>query len=223
MKEVVLDTETTGLSVEEGHRIVEIGCVELNNLIPTSNKFHYYLNPGKKVSKEALKIHGYTDDFLSDKKKFKEIVHEFLEFIKGKRLIIHNAEFDLSHLNNELELIGKNKIEKQNIIDTLELARNKFPGSGISLDALCKRYRIDNSKREKHTALIDCELLTKVYINLIDQREPSLNFSSKNDNNLDIMNIRSKDYCKKIVVPTTKELKLHKEYLKNSLKKNYFN
>jgi DNA polymerase-3 subunit epsilon len=223
MKEVVLDTETTGLSVEEGHRIVEIGCVELNDLIPTSNKFHYYLNPGKKISKEALKIHGYTDDFLSDKKKFKEIVHEFLEFIKGKRLIIHNAEFDLSHLNNELELIGKNKIEKQNIVDTLELARNKFPGSGISLDALCKRYRIDNSKREKHTALIDCELLTKVYINLIDQREPSLNFSSKNDNNLDIMNIRSKDYCKKIVVPTTKELKLHKEYLKNSLKKNYFN
>ena len=223
MKEVVLDTETTGLSVEEGHRIVEIGCVELNNLIPTSNKFHYYLNPGKKVSKEALKIHGYTDDFLSDKKKFKEIVHEFLEFIKGKRLIIHNAEFDLSHLNNELELIGKNKIEKQNIIDTLELARNKFPGSGISLDALCKRYRIDNSKREKHTALIDCELLTKVYINLIDQREPSLNFSTKNDNNSNIMNIRSKDYCKKIVVPTTKELKLHKEYLKNSLKKNYFN
>jgi DNA polymerase-3 subunit epsilon len=223
MKEVVLDTETTGLSVEEGHRIVEIGCVELNDLIPTSNKFHYYLNPGKKISKEALKIHGYTDDFLSDKKKFKEIVHEFLEFIKGKRLIIHNAEFDLSHLNNELELIGKNKIEKQNIVDTLELARNKFPGSGISLDALCKRYRIDNSKREKHTALIDCELLTKVYINLIDQREPSLNFSSKNDNNLDIMNIRSKNYCKKILVPTTKELKLHKEYLKNSLKKNYFN
>jgi len=223
MKEIVLDTETTGLSVEEGHRIVEIGCVELNDLIPTSNKFHYYLNPEKKVSKEALKIHGYTDDFLSDKKKFKEIVHEFLEFIKGKRLIIHNAEFDLSHLNNELELIGKNKMEKQNIVDTLELARNKFPGSGISLDALCKRYRIDNSKREKHTALIDCELLTKVYINLIDQKEPSLNFSSKNDNNSDIMNIRSKDYCKKIVVPTTKELKLHKEFLKNSLKKNYFN
>tara|TARA_B100000315_G_scaffold59568_1_gene54057 strand:+ start:53 stop:724 length:672 start_codon:yes stop_codon:yes gene_type:complete len=223
MKEVVLDTETTGLSVEEGHRIVEIGCVELNDLIPTSNKFHYYLNPGKKVSEKALKIHGYTDDFLSDKKKFKEIVHEFLEFIKGKRLIIHNAEFDLSHLNNELKLIGKNKIEKQNIVDTLELARNKFPGSGISLDALCKRYRIDNSKRKKHTALIDCELLTKVYINLIDQREPSLNFSLKNDNNSDIMNIRSKDYCKKIVVPTTKELKLHKEYLKNSLKKNYFN
>lgn len=223
MKEVVLDTETTGLSAEEGHRIVEIGCVELNDLIPTSNKFHYYLNPGKKVSEKALKIHGYTDDFLSDKKKFKEIVHEFLEFIKGKRLIIHNAEFDLSHLNNELKLIGKNKIEKQNIVDTLDLARNKFPGSGISLDALCKRYRIDNSKRKKHTALIDCELLTKVYINLIDQREPSLNFSLKNDNNSDIMNIRSKDYCKKIVVPTTKELKLHKEYLKNSLKKNYFN
>ena len=170
MKEVVLDTETTGLEVKDGHRIVEIGCIELENLIPTSKKFHCYLNPERKVSEKALKVHGYTDEFLSDKKKFKDIANEFLEFIKDKKLIIHNAEFDLAHLNNELQLIGKNKINNKNIIDTLDLARDKFPGSGISLDALCKRYRIDNSKREKHSALVDCELLTKVYINLIDQK-----------------------------------------------------
>ena len=176
MKEIVLDTETTGLSVKDGHRIVEIGCIELDNLIPTTKKFHCYLNPERKVSEEAFKIHGYKDEFLSDKKKFHQIADEFLEFIRGKKLIIHNAEFDLAHLNNELQLIGKNKIQKENVIDTLDIARNKFPGSAINLDALCKRYRIDNSKREKHNALIDCELLAKVYINLIDQKEPSLNF-----------------------------------------------
>ena len=223
MKEVVLDTETTGLSVKEGHRVVEIGCIELDDLIPTSNKFHYYLNPERKVSEKALEVHGYTNEFLSDKKKFKEIADEFLEFIKDKKLIIHNAEFDLAHLNNELRLIGKKKIDKQNILDTLELARDKFPGSGISLDALCKRYRIDNSKREKHTALIDCELLTKVYINLIDQKEPTLNFQSKNDNSLDAISHASKNYFKKIVVPTPEEIKQHKEYLKKSIKKNFFN
>ena len=170
MKEVVLDTETTGLEVKDGHRIVEIGCIELENLIPTSKKFHCYLNPERKVSEKALEVHGYTDEFLSDKKKFKDIVDEFLEFIKDKKLIIHNAEFDLTHLNNELQLIGKNKINKNSIIDTLDLARDKFPGLGISLDALCKRYRIDNSKRKKHTALIDCELLSRVYINLFDDK-----------------------------------------------------
>ena len=223
MKEVVLDTETTGLSVKEGHRIVEIGCIELDDLVPTSNKFHYYLNPERKVSEKALEVHGYTDEFLSDKKKFKEIANEFLDFIKDKKLIIHNAEFDLSHLNNELQLMGGKKIDKQNIIDTLELARDKFPGSGISLDALCKRYRIDNSKREKHTALVDCELLTKVYINLIDQKEPKLNFQPKIDNNSDKINRESINYFKKIVVPTPQELKFHKEYLKKSLKKNFFN
>ena len=175
MKEIVLDTETTGLSVKSGHKIVEIGCIELDELVLTSNKYHCYLNPERKVSEEALKIHGYTDEFLSDKKKFHQIADEFLEFIKNKKLIIHNAEFDLAHLNNELQLIGKNKIQKENIIDTLDIARNKFPGSAINLDALCKRYRIDNSKREKHNALIDCELLAKVYINLIDQKEPTLN------------------------------------------------
>ena len=223
MKEVVLDTETTGLEVKDGHRIVEIGCIELENLIPTSKKFHCYLNPERKVSEKALEVHGYTDEFLSDKKKFKDIVDEFLEFIKDKKLIIHNAEFDLTHLNNELQLIGKNKINKNSIIDTLDLARDKFPGLGISLDALCKRYRIDNSKRKKHTALIDCELLARVYINLIDQKEPMLDFKTTNQNNQYSENQNPKDYFKKIVVPSSEELKLHKEYLKKSLKKNYFN
>ena len=223
MKEVVLDTETTGLEIKDGHRIVEIGCIELENLIPTSKKFHCYLNPERKVSEKALEVHGYTDEFLSDKKKFKDIADEFLEFIEDKKLIIHNAEFDLAHLNNELKLIGKNKINKNNIIDTLDLARDKFPGSGISLDALCKRYRIDNFKRKKHTALIDCELLSRVYINLIDQKEPMLDFQATNENNQYSENQKSKDYFKKIVVLSSEELKLHKEYLKKSLKKNYFN
>ena len=223
MKEVVLDTETTGISIRDGHRIVEIGCIELDNLVPTLNKFHCYLNPERRVSEKALEIHGYTDQFLSDKKKFSEIADEFLLFIKDKKLIIHNAEFDITHLNNELQIANKKKIDKNNVIDTLELARDKFPGSPISLDALCKRYRIDNSKREKHTALIDCELLTKVYINLTDQREPSLDFVSENQSfsnkNLDKTNV----YSKKVVEPTTEELKLHKKYLKNYMKKNFFN
>ena len=222
MNEIVLDTETTGISVKDGHRIVEIGCIELNNLIPTKKRFHCYLNPERKVSEKALEVHGYTDQFLSNKKKFIEIADEFLSFISGKKLVIHNAEFDISHLNNELELAGKKKINRENVVDTLEIARNKYPGSQISLDALCKRYRIDNSKREKHTALIDCELLTKVYINLIDQKEPSLDFLSKNEeiNNLNINKV--KNYSKIIVEPKEEELKLHKVFLKNHLKKNYF-
>ncbi len=223
MKEVVLDTETTGLSIRDGHRIVEIGCIELDNLVPTSNKFHCYLNPERRVSEKALEVHGYTDQFLADKKKFFEIADDFLLFIKDKKLIIHNAEFDIGHLNNELQIVGKKKISRNNVIDTLELARDKFPGSQISLDALCKRYRIDNSKREKHTALIDCELLSKVYINLTDQKEPSLDFVSGNQNlnkkNLDNISV----YSKKIVEPTPEELKSHKKYLKNYLKKNFFN
>ena len=223
MKEVVLDTETTGLSVKDGHRIVEIGCIELDNLIPNSNKFHCYLNPERKVSEKALEVHGYTDQFLADKKKFADIADEFLLFIKDKRLIIHNAEFDISHLNNELQIAGKEKIDIENVTDTLDIARDKFPGSQISLDALCKRYRIDNSKREKHTALIDCELLTKVYINLIDQKEPSLNFTSDNYENNDSSFKTINNYSKKIVKLSDKELSLHKEFLKNQLKKNYFN
>ena len=220
MKEIVLDTETTGISIKEGHRIVEIGCIELENLIPTKNKFHCYLNPGRKVSEKALKTHGYTDAFLSDKKKFNEIGDDFMEFIEDKRLIIHNAEFDLAHINNELSLIGKKKI-KNEIVDTLSLARDKFPGTLVNLDALCKRYRIDNSKRVRHTALIDCELLAKVYINLIDQKEPRLNFqiNEKQDYEID-KNIKS--YFKGIVKPTELEIENHKEYLKNFLKKNFF-
>ena len=220
MKEVVLDTETTGISVKEGHRIVEIGCIELENLIPTKNKFHCYLNPGRKVSEKALEVHGYTDEFLSKQKKFGEIGEEFLSFIKDKRIIIHNAEFDLGHLNNELSIFGEKKIDNE-IIDTLILARDKFPGSPVSLDALCKRYKIDNSKRIQHTALIDCDLLAKVYINLIDQKEPSLNFVSEEEKQTEI---NSKvNYFRKVITPSDDELKKHKEYLKNDLKKNYFN
>ena len=222
MIEIVLDTETTGLSVKEGHRVVEIGCIELDNLIPTSKKFHCYLNPERKVSEKALEVHGYTDEFLLNKKKFKEVADEFLKFIENKKLIIHNAEFDLGHLNNELSLLGKNKINKENVIDTLELARNKFPGSSISLDALCKRYRIDNTKRIKHTAIVDCELLSKVYINLIDQKEPSLDFNSYNNEKLNI-NLSDKNlYYKKVIKPSVEQTKLHYDYLKKTLKKNFF-
>ncbi len=221
MKEVVLDTETTGISVSEGHRIVEIGCIELDNLIPTKNKFHCYLNPDRKVSEKAFKIHGYSDEFLKKQKKFEEVGLEFLEFIKNKRLIIHNADFDLTHLNNELKLFGKQKLNNE-IIDTLTLARDKFPGSQVSLDALCKRFRIDNSKRVHHTALIDCELLSKVYINLIDQKEPTLNFHD-NEKILGENYNSNVSYFKKIVLPSDAEQKKHKEYLNKTLKKNNFN
>ncbi len=220
MKEVVLDTETTGLSTKDGHRIVEIGCIELDNLIPTKNRFHCYLNPERKVSEKALEVHGYTDEFLSDKKKFKELADDFLNFIKGKKLIIHNAEFDLTHLNNELLLCGRDKVENE-IVDTLILARNKFPGSSISLDSLCKRYRIDNSKRVHHTALIDCELLAKVYINLIDQKEPTLNFHSDELSKKSFNKINT-PYYKKVIKPSKEEVHQHQKYLKTNLKKNFF-
>jgi len=222
MKEVILDTETTGLSVRDGHRIVEIGCIELEDLIPTKNRFHCYLNPEKKVSEKALEVHGYTDEFLSTQKKFAEIVDEFLSFIENKRLVIHNAEFDLSHLNNELAFLGKKKLNNENVVDTLALARDKFPGSPISLDALCKRYRVDNSKRTQHTALIDCDLLAKVYINLLDQKEPTLNFKNEDNEKITINPNDTKQYYKKVIKPSEAELKLHKEYLKNNLKKNFF-
>ena len=221
MNDVILDTETTGLLVKEGHRIVEIGCIELENLIPTKNKFHCYLNPERKVSEKAKAIHGYNDEFLKEQKKFNEIANDFLKFIEGKRLIIHNADFDISHLNNELYLLGKEKINNE-IIDTLVLARNKFPGSTVSLDALCKRFRIDNSKRIRHTALIDCELLAKVYINLIDQKEPTLDFNNHEDLNIDMNNLNL-NYFKKIILPTESEKKNHDQYLRNNLKKNNFN
>ena len=220
MKEVVLDTETTGISVRDGHRLVEIGCIELQDLIPTKNRFHCYLNPERKVSEKALEVHGYTDEFLATQKTFLEVVDQFLEFIEDKRLIIHNAEFDLSHLNNELAILGKKKLNNE-IVDTLVLARDKFPGSPVSLDALCKRYRVDNSRRTQHTALIDCDLLAKVYINLIDQKEPTLNFQS-DETKTSLKINESKNYYKKVVSPSAEELKKHKEYLKNNLKKNFF-
>ena len=219
MKEIILDTETTGLSTREGHRIVEIGCIELDNLVPTKNKFHCYLNPGRKVSEKAFEVHGYTDEFLSRQKRFDQIVDEFLNFIREKRLVIHNAEFDLSHLNNEMKILGKEKI-KNEIVDTLILARNKFPGSSNSLDSLCKRYRIDNSRRVKHTALIDCDLLAKVYVNLLDQKEPTLQFYNKDKN----VNYSSEKvlYFKKVLNPTKIEMEEHKKYLRQHLKKNFF-
>ena len=221
MKEIILDTETTGLSVKDGHRLVEIGCIELENLIPTKQKSHCYLNRERKVTEKALEVHGYTDEFLSSKKKFKEVFHEFLDFINGKRLIIHNAEFDLSHLNNELKMVGQEAL-KNEIVDTLQLARDKYPGSPLSLDALCKRYRIDNSKRVQHTALIDCDLLSKVYINLIDQKEPTLNFNNETIDNKYQMNNKVL-YFKKIIKPSDKEKNNHSQYLKTNLKKNFFN
>ena len=221
MKEIILDTETTGLSTKEGHRIVEIGCIELDNLVPTKNRFHCYLNPDRKVSEKAFKVHGYTDEFLSKQKRFDQIVDEFLNFIEGSRLVIHNAEFDLSHLNNEMKILGKEKI-KNEVVDTLVLARNKFPGSSTSLDALCRRYRIDNSKRVKHTALIDCDLLAKVYINLLDQKEPTLQFQNNDKENTKNLNEKVL-YFKKVINPTEKEIEMHKKYLKQNLKKNFFN
>ena len=221
MKEIVLDTETTGLSVKEGHRIVEIGCIELDNLIPTKNIFHCYLNPERKVSESALKVHGYTDEFLSDKKKFVDVADEFLEFIQNKKIVIHNAEFDITHLNNELSMLNKKSISQENVIDTLEIARNKFPGSGISLDALCKRYRIDNTRRKNHTALLDCELLAKVYINLLDQKEPIFKFSEQVKEDKKDFN-RISNYSKKIINISNDELRKHKEFLKKDLKKNFY-
>ena len=220
MLEVILDTETTGLSTAEKHRIVEIGCVEMNEQIPTNNIFHTYLNPNRSVSEEAYKVHGYSDEFLSSKKSFENISEEFLSFIKNKKIIIHNAGFDLSFLNYELRLIKKKEIDKSNVIDTLELARQKYPGSQNSLDALCKRFNIDNSKREKHDALMDCHLLKEVYINLLDQKEPKLNLQNAEIFISELSNDNKS--LGKIIRPTSEELKLHKEYLKNDLTKNFF-
>ena len=224
MLEVILDTETTGLSIADNHKIVEIGCVELNNQIPTNNIFHEYINPQRAVSEDAYKVHGYSNKFLSDKKIFSEIVENFLNFIRDKIIIIHNAPFDLSFLNYELKIINKKPINIKNVIDTLEIARSKYPGSQNSLDALCKRFNIDNSKREKHNALIDCHLLKEIYVNLADQKEPKLKLeSSEIINSKLIDNISKKDnIIRKIIKPTNDELKLHQKYLKSSLSKNYY-
>ena len=224
MIEVILDTETTGLSISEKHRIVEIGCIELRDQIPTNKIFHEYINPQRQVSDEAYKVHGYSDKFLSNKKTFSEIVNNFLNFIKDKKIVIHNASFDLAFLNYELKLINKKIIEKTNVIDTLELARSKYPGSQNSLDALCKRFNIDNSKREKHSALMDCHLLKEVYINLLDQKEPKLNLQNRGTIDFKLNNNkRKKNITRKIIIPKDEELKLHKKYLQTQLAKNNYN
>jgi len=224
MLEVILDTETTGLSIIEKHRIVEIGCIELENQIPTNKIFHEYLNPQRSVSEDAYKIHGYSDDFLSDKKTFSEIAESFLKFIEDKKIIIHNAAFDLSFLNYEFRLINQKAINKNNIIDTLEIARLKYPGSQNSLDALCKRFNIDNSKREKHNALIDCQLLKEVYINLVDQKEPKLNLVNAEIPDLKFKDnlIKKNNNSRNIVKPSSVELELHRNYLKYHLQKNFY-
>jgi len=225
MLEVILDTETTGLSITQKHRIVEIGCIELKNQIPTNKIFHEYLNPQRSVPEEAYKIHGYSDEFLSDKKTFAEIAESFLDFIKDKKIIIHNAAFDLSFLNYEFGLINKKKINNNNVIDTLTIAQQKYPGSSNSLDALCKRFNIDNSKREKHNALIDCQLLKEIYINLIDQKEPQLNLKNVEAHSKKFadQSMKKNNNLRKIIKPSKKELELHNTYLKSQLRKNFFN
>ena len=225
MLEVILDTETTGLSTTDKHRIVEIACVELNNQIPTNKIFHEYINPERLVSKEAYKIHGYSDEFLSDKKTFSEISEDFLNFIKDKKLVIHNASFDLSFLNYELKFINKKIIDKKYVIDTLEIARSKYPGSQNSLDALCKRFNIDNSKREKHKALVDCYLLKEIYVNLLDQKEPKLDLKSDAIADLKFSYNTRKDnnMSRKVIKLSDNELKLHKKYLQLQLPKNNYN
>ena len=225
MLEVILDTETTGLSTAEKHRIVEIGCIELDNQIPTNKIFHEYINPQRSVSEEAYKIHGYSDKFLANKNTFNKIAESFINFIKDKKIIIHNAPSDLGFLNYELKLIGLEKVDKKNVVDTLELARTKFPGSQNSLDALCKRFNVDNSRREKHNALTDCQLLKEVYINLLDQKTPKLDLESRDINNTksNYNNEKKINTSRRIIKPTDGELQLHKKYLKSDLTKNYYN
>ena len=221
MSEIFLDTETTGLSFKDGHKIVEIACIETQNLIPTNKIFHKLINPKRDVPEEAFKIHGFSQEFLSNQKIFDQVADEFLNFIKGKKLIIHNANFDLGFLNGELSYIKKKLIDKTSVIDSLEVARNKFPGLSNSLDALCKRFNIDLSKRTKHNALLDCELLREVYINLLDAKEPKFNLSFTSQDEIKSF-IRDKKYNKKILEISEIELKKHKEFLKSELKKNFY-
>jgi len=219
MNEVFLDTETTGLSFKDGHKIVEIACIETKDLIPTGKVFHKLINPERNVPEEAHKVHGFSEEFLREKETFDKIADDFLNFIKDKKIIIHNAPFDLSFLNGELEKIKKNKIDKKSVIDSLEIARNKSPGTSNSLDALCKKFNIDLSRRTKHNALLDCELLREVYINLLDVREPKFNLmDTAPENNTNLV----KDYNKNILEISDDEIKKHKEFLKSELKKNFY-
>ena len=221
MSEIFLDTETTGLSFQEGHKIVEIACIETKDLIPTNKIFHKLINPERNIPEEAFKIHGFSKEFLSTKQTFNQIADDFLNFIEGKKIIIHNASFDLGFLNNELGKIKKQRINKTEVIDSLEVARNKFPGSSNSLDALCKRFNIDLSRRTKHNALLDCELLREVYINLLDAKEPKFNLSSVGYNEVN-SSTREKLYNKTIVKISEEELKKHKQFLKSEIKKNFY-
>ena len=219
MNEIFLDTETTGLSFNDGHKVVEIACIETKDLIATGKVFHKLINPRRNVPEEAYKVHGFSEDFLKNKETFDQVADEFLKFIKGKTIIIHNASFDLSFLNGELGSIKKDKIDKKHVIDSLDIARNKFPGTSNSLDSLCKRFNIDLSRRTKHNALLDCELLREVYINLLDAKEPKFNLST----NLPEQNIyKSKEYGKKIIKISEEELKKHNEFIKMELKKNFY-
>ena len=219
MNEIFLDTETTGLSFKEGHRIVEIACIETKDLIPTGAVFHKLINPKRDVPKEAFKIHGFSEEFLSTKETFDKIADEFLKFIEGKKIIIHNASFDLGFLNGELDVLKKMQIKSNFVVDSLVVARNKYPGTSNSLDALCKKFNIDLSKRTTHNALLDCELLREVYINLLDAKEPKFNLSSPGvEQNLS----KNKKYYKKIMRISDEEFRLHKEFLKKELKKNYY-
>ena len=220
MNEIFLDTETTGLSFRDRHRIVEIACIETNALVPTKKIFHKLINPERNVPEDAVKIHGYTSSFLKTKEKFEKVADNFINFIKDKKIIIHNAPFDLGFLNHELKLIKKNEIKKEQVIDSLEIARSKYPGSSNSLDALCKRFNIDLSRRKKHNALLDCELLREVYINLLGAKEPKLIFSNEKIEN-DYRD-SSLNYCKKIIKPSNEELTKHKDFLNKELKKNYY-
>ena len=219
MNEIFLDTETTGLSFKDGHKIVEIACIETKDLIPTGNIFHKMINPKRDVPSEAFKIHGFSSEFLSDKETFDQIADDFLNFIKEKKIIIHNASFDLGFLNGELNLIKKKLIDIKLTVDSLEIARNKFPNTSNSLDALCKKFNIDLSKRQKHNALLDCELLREVYINLLDVKEPKFNLSSSNQ---EINFFKNKNYNKQIVDISDVELNNHKEFLKKEMKKNFY-
>ena len=221
MSEIFLDTETTGLSFREGHKIVEIACIETKDLIPTNNVFHKLINPKRNVPEEAFKIHGFSSDFLKSKEIFDNIADELLNFIKGKKIIIHNANFDLGFLNNELSLVKKPLIDKSLIVDSLEVARHKFGGMSNSLDALCKRFNIDLSRRAKHNALLDCELLREVYINLLDVKEPKLNLSSINQDIVKSFNGK-KSYNNKVINISDEELVKHKNFIKSELKKNFY-
>ena len=219
MNEIFLDTETTGLSFKDGHKIVEIACVETKDLVPTGKVFHKFINPQRDIPLDAFKVHGFSQEFLRDKETFDKIVEDFLNFIKGKKIIIHNAPFDLGFLNGELSLLKKDQINKKHVIDSLEIARNRYPGGSNSLDALCKKFNIDLSRRTKHNALLDCELLREVYINLLDVKEPKFNLTS---NNYEKNTFKNNNYNKSIISITESEIKMHKEFLKKELKKNFY-